>query len=151
VWLELVTDNSGQNISHQFLTQAMKHTRRANTSTTPHQKSEVLHDDENSTFMAPLVSPELKSLRFSHTYNNLYLHQTCYYRSPDASTSQQSFLDQIEAASSSKIMVSILQCTWHHIPEAGNLHQNLRLIKYNQTRGGNHAQGMKKGLTMRTI
>jgi len=92
-WLELVTDSSGQNFSHQLPTQAMKHTRRANTSTTPHQKSEVLHHGKNSTFMAPLVSSELKSLRFSHTYNHLYLHPKCYYRSPDASTSQKSFLD----------------------------------------------------------
>jgi hypothetical protein len=47
--------------------------------------------------------------------------------------------------------VSVLKCIWHHIPEAGNLHQNLQSIKYNQTRGRNHDQGMKKGLTMRNI
>jgi hypothetical protein len=62
-WLELVTDSSGQNFSHQLPTQAMKHTRRANTSTTPHQKSEVLHHGKNSTFMAPLVLCELKSFK----------------------------------------------------------------------------------------
>jgi len=90
-WLELVTDSSEQNISHQIPTQAMKHTRRANTSTTLHYKSEVLHHDKNSTFMVPFVSSELKSLRSSHTYNHLHLY---YYRSPAGSNSQQSFLDQ---------------------------------------------------------
>jgi hypothetical protein len=80
-WLELVTDSAGQNISHQLPTQAMKHTRRANTSTTLHHKSELLRHDKNSTFMARFVSSELKSLKFSHTYNHLYLHQKCYYRS----------------------------------------------------------------------
>ena len=94
VWLELVTDSSEQNISHQLPTQAMKHTRRANISTTLHHKSEVLHHDKNSTFMVPFVSSELKSLRSFHTYNHLYLHQKCYYRSPADSNSQQSFLDQ---------------------------------------------------------
>lgn len=89
--LELVTDSSEHNISHHLPTQAMKHTRRANTSMTLHHKSEVLHHDKNSTFMAPFVSSELKGLRSSHTYNHLYLHQKCYYRSPAGSNSQQSF------------------------------------------------------------
>jgi hypothetical protein len=79
-WLELVTDSSGQTISHQLPTQAMKHTIRANASTTSHQNSEVLHHDKNSPFMAPLVPTELQNLKISHTYNHLYLHQKCYYR-----------------------------------------------------------------------